>query len=117
SDLYAPCYLFANLLTAFTAFLRMWVDREVVARVIRGPLGPTSSGTRTVHGVRCRQRAADPFGGRGPRRGIVALRMDGALVYGRPFAMGWIDAAIALPTSLHRAFPPRSYVRAFPSRK
>src|SRR5439155_934781 len=91
--------------------------RRVARRQGSLPLGPRGAGTRTVHEFRGRRRPPDPFGGRGPRRGLVALRMEGALVYGRPFAMGWIDAAIALPTSLHRAFPPRSYVRAVPSRK
>src|SRR5207249_2420827 len=117
SDLHAPRDSLASLLSDLAASIRMGGDREVAARDVRGPLGPRGAGTRTVHEFRSRRRPPDPFGGRGPRRGLVALRMEGALVYGRPFAMGWIDAAIALPTSLHRAFPPRSYVRAFPSRK
>src|SRR5207249_11960541 len=117
SDLHAPRNPLASLLSDLATPARMGGDREAAARDVRGPLGPRGAGTRTVHEFRGRRRPSDPFGGRGARCGLVALRMEGALVYGRPFAMGWIDAAIALPTSLHRAFPPRSYVRAFPSRK
>src|SRR5437773_10947425 len=93
SDLHAPRDPLAPLLSDLAASLRKGGDREVAARDVSGPPGPRGAGTRTVHEFRGRRRPPDAFSGSGHRGDEVALLMEGALVYGRPFAMGWIVAA------------------------